>query len=515
MYSKIISGTIVGIDGVLIIVEADIRDGLPMFSMVGYLASEVKEAKERVRTAIKNSGFQLPSKRITINLSPADMRKQGSAFDLPIAAAVLASLGVIPTEYFHNILIIGELGLNGDINPVNGVLSLVLHAKKQGIKVCIVPFDNSVEGALVTGIDIIGVKTLKETVTFLNNPITIEPEFVDMDEFLKESPFDEKEDFSDIKGQTLAKRGLEIAAAGMHNIMLMGPPGAGKSMMASRVPSILPQLSLKESLEITQIYSVCGLLDKNSILMNKRPFRSPHHTISSLALAGGGRIPRPGEISLAHKGVLFLDELSEYSRNSLEVLRQPLEERKIYLSRVHSSSVFPADIMLITAMNPCPCGYYPDRSRCMCTPMQIKRYRNRISQPLLDRIDMHVEVRALSYEDIESEKQGETSRVIRNRIEEALQIQKERYQNSDILFNSQIAAKDIGKYCKLGEPQRKLLKKAFENMGLSTRGYHRILKVARTIADLNSSEFILSDHIIEAISYRETEQRQNSWGDFT
>ena len=388
MYSKVLSGLVQGVEGTLISVETDIHDGLPVMNMVGYLSSCVREAGERVRTALRNSDFSLPPKRVTINLFPADIRKEGTAFDLPIAVGILASMGIIPIDTINSILIIGELGLDGHVNSVNGVLAIVHHAYTCGVRSCIVPAGNSGEAAIIEGMTVIPVESLRELVDHLCGIHIIEPEYVDVDAVLS-SYMEEEGDFSEVKGHETLKRGIEIAAAGMHNILMTGPAGAGKSMIARRIPSILPRLTLDESIEITKIYSVAGMLDEGHPVINRRPFRSPHHTISLHALSGGGRDPRPGEISLAHGGVLFLDELPEFSRNVLEVMRQPLEEGVVHISRLNGTYRFPADFMLVAARNPCPCGQYPDMNRCTCTVNQIRNYNARISKPLLDRIDIN------------------------------------------------------------------------------------------------------------------------------
>ena len=503
MLGYVLSGTVAGIERVPVMVEADISDGLPQFDMVGFLASEVKEARERVRTAVKNTGFFLEPRRYTINLSPADLRKEGNLFDLPIAIAVLIGLGILPQNTVDDCMIFGELGLDGSIRPINGALPLVNAAAGNGISRCIVPRDNGLEASVVEDIDVFALSTLAEVTDYLLNPEKYTPVMTDAAKLLSDQQEEVGEDFSDINGQTAAKRATTIAAAGFHNILYIGPPGSGKSMMARRIPTILPQLTLSEAIELTKIYSICGLLPRQKALIGTRPFRSPHHTTSMQAMTGGGRVPRPGEISLADRGVLFLDELPEFNNSSLEVLRQPLEDRQIVLARVHGTYRYPADFQLVAAMNPCKCGYYPDRSKCSCTPADVARYVGRISRPLLDRIDLCVEMPRIEYSDLAgvSEK-NETSAAIRQRVERAVNIQKERYKNEKILFNSQLSARLIEKYCPLGKAEREVLGQAFEAMNLSARAYHRIIKVARTIADLDGAERIGVKHITEAIGYR-------------
>ncbi|ROR30754.1 magnesium chelatase family protein [Mobilisporobacter senegalensis] len=507
MFNKTFSAAVHGINGFLVQVEADISDGLPEFLMVGYLASEVKEAKERVRISLKNSGFKLPVKRITINLSPADVKKEGTAFDLPIAVAILVTLGFIPEENIRDTLIIGELSLNGEINKVNGVLPIVKMALGQGFSRCIVPLDNAKEGAVISDIDVIGVKSLEEVVRYLNNESIIEPEYVDVEKLFQHYDEETDIDFSDIHGQVAAKRAVEIAVSGMHNILFIGTPGAGKTMLAKRIPTIMPELTLEESMEISKVYSVFGLLNNDQSLILKRPFRSPHHTISLTALTGGGRKARPGEISLANGGVLFLDELPEFNKNTLEILRQPLEDKDVTITRLNGSFRYPANFMLVAAMNPCNCGYYPDRNRCSCSVNQVQRYLGKISQPLLDRIDICIETLQINYKELEQNIINESSREIRKRVMKARMIQLERYQEEEIHFNSELTPKMIQKYCNLGASEKRLLEKAFHHLNLSARAYHRILKVARTIADLEDSLDIKASHLNEAICYRSIDKK--------
>ena len=507
MFSKALSAAVNGIDGFIVSVEADVSDGLPLFELVGFLGSEVREARERVRISLKNSGYRLPAKRITINLSPADIRKEGTAFDLPIAIAILTAFSYIPQENLEQTLMIGEVSLNGDINKVNGVLPIVYTALKQGFTRCIVPIGNVKEGAVVQGIEVYGVNNIQEVVQFLNNDRFLEPFFVNLEELFSNDEGQDDLDFSDVTGQEIAKRAIEVAAAGMHNLLMMGPPGAGKTMLAKRIPTIMPDLSLEESLEISKIYSISGLLNNNQSLIQIRPFRSPHHTITTAALAGGGRIPMPGEISLAHLGVLFLDEFPEFKRNTIEILRQPLEESEVTISRLQGTYRYPADFMLIAAMNPCSCGYFPDRNKCNCSPNQVKRYLGKISRPLLDRIDICIEALQVNYKDLQNKKTAEPSKNIRKRVMLARNIQVVRYKEEKFYFNSQLTPKTIDKYCKLGKEEQKLLEKAYAKMNLSARAYHRILKVSRTIADLDNSEKIMVKHLSEAICYRSLDKK--------
>lgn len=511
MFSMAFSATVAGINAVIVQVEADVSDGLPLFDLVGLLSSEVKEAKERVRIALKNSGYIMPPKRITINLSPADIRKEGTAFDLPIAIAILTASGFIPQDFLTKTLIVGELSLDGKISSVNGILPIVSTAKKEGFLRCIVPKTNVKEGAVVQGIDVFGVESLIQATEFLLGNINLEAEFIDIDEIFRyQNKLENQLDFTDIVGQDSVKRALEIAVAGQHNILMVGAPGAGKTMLARRIPSIMPELSLEESLELTKIYSVAGELNSNQPLMVERPFRAPHHTITQTALIGGGRVPKPGEISKASEGILFLDELPEFNSQTLEVLRQPLEENSVTVSRLNASYTYPANVMLVAAMNPCKCGHYPDRSVCHCSERDVFRYLGHISRPLLDRIDICVEVPKISFSDLHSERKCETSEKIRERVKNAHEIQAKRYADKSIYFNSRISGRYIKKYCPLGVEEEHLMKQVFDVMNLSARGYHRILKVARTIADLDGEERIRKEHLSEAICYRSLEHK--FWG---
>ena len=511
MFSVSYSAALQGIKGSIVHVEADVSDGMPFFSMVGYLASEVKEAKERVRIAIKNQGFHLKPKKITINLSPADLRKEGTGFDLPIAAAILASSGYFPKEKLEGIVLVGELNLDGKVSSVNGVLPIIYTAYENGFRKCIVPAGNAREGAVFEDMEIIGVESLKEVVEYLAGLSNIIPvERVNFAEISEGNAGENIPDFKDIIGQKALIRALEVAAAGRHNVLMIGPPGSGKTMAAKRMPGILPSLSLEESVEISKIYSVSGLLKEENGLVMKRPFRSPHHTITPTALVGGGVSPKPGEVSLSSGGVLFLDELPEFNKGTLEILRQPLEEKEVHIARLNGNYCYPADFMLVAAMNPCNCGYYPDRKRCNCSVNQVKRYLGKISEPLLDRIDICTEVMPVSVEMLQTEKEGRSSAQIRETVEKARKIQKERYEGEDILFNSHLNSSQIKKYCDLGAKEKVFLEEIFKKYKLSTRAYHRILKVARTIADLEGAKKITTTHLSEAFFYRSLDKKY--WG---
>ncbi len=509
-FSTVVSATLQGIRAELIHVEADVSNGLPVFHMVGYLSSEVKEAAERVKTAIRNCNIQIPPKKIVVNLAPATLRKRGAAFDLPVALAVLTSVGVFPAERLKGVMVVGELGLNGNVQKVSGILPMVRKAKSLGYHTCLIPKQNVSEGALVSGVEILGAESLEQVCRYLKGECEILP-WTCSDGESSGNPLESVLlDYSDIKGQEVVKRAVEVAVSGGHNLLFVGPPGSGKSMAAKRIPTILPTPSMEESLEITEVYSIVGKIDENRPLITGRPFRSVHHTTTKAALVGGGGVPVPGEISLAHGGVLFLDELAEFQKNVLEVLRQPLEEHKIHLARSQGNYVFPADFMLVAAMNPCPCGNYPDHTKCICTPGQIRQYLGRVSQPFLDRMDICVEAPRIPYEHLKGEQAQETSAQIRKRVCHVREIQRERYQGTEIVTNARLGVKELNAYCCLGPEEETLMKQAFTTLGLTARTYHKILRVARTIADMEQSEAIQKSHLKEAIGYRTLDKKY--WG---
>ncbi len=501
MFSTVLSATLQGLHVEFVQVEADISNGLPMFHLVGYLSSEVKEAGDRVRSAIRNSGFVLPAKKMVINLSPANIRKKGTIFDLPIAVSVLAALEEFEESVLKDMLFVGELSLDGSIKRVPGILPIVLEAQKQGVKRCIIPKENQKEGELVAGIDVIGVSNLQEVCGLLKGNIKDKIKSNNsnpMQIFVPES----YDDFADIRGQHLVKRAAEIAVAGNHNLLMTGASGSGKTAIAKRIPSILPPLTLEESIELTMIYSILGEVDENHPLKTERPFREVNATITQAALLGGGRIPRPGEISLAHKGVLFMDEIAEFSRSVMESLRKPMEDHNIKIVREMGEFEFPADFLLVAAMNPCPCGNYPDLNRCTCTSAQIQNYVGKLSQPFLDRIDLCVEVQKVQYSDLADTGKEEDSKAIRERILRARQVQSERYCREGISTNAQISMQRIEEFCTLGSAEKEIMEKAYERLGLSARSYHKVLRVARTIADLEGKDKIEGKHLREALSYR-------------
>jgi magnesium chelatase family protein len=507
MLAKVLSSALHGIDAILVDVEVDIAQGLPQFNTVGLPDGAVKESKDRVKSALKNSGYDFPTRRITVNLAPADIRKEGASFDLPMSVGILAATGIVRKTRLQDYILLGELSLDGGVKPVRGCLSVAVAAREAGFAGIIVPWDNAGEAAVVEGIDVIGVAELAQVVEFLNGERAIPPVRVDVHElFRRYSEYGE--DFSEVKGQEHAKRALEVAAAGAHNLLMIGPPGSGKTMLARRIPSILPRMSFAEAIETTKIFSVMGLLDRERSLIASRPYRSPHHTISDIGLIGGGNTPRPGEVSLAHNGVLFLDELPEFKKHVLEVLRQPLEDGRVTISRALTTITYPSRIMMVSAMNPCKCGQSGEQSSsCSCTPREIHQYRSRISGPLLDRIDIHIEVPAVRYRDLADRSEGEGSAEIARRVELAREFQQERFKGTKVHSNAQMTPRQIRKFCEPDAAGHRLLEVVTERLGLSARAYTRILKVARTIADLEGSEAVREQHLSEAIQYRSLDRK--------
>ncbi len=503
MFTETLSATLQGINALIVHVETDISNGLPVFNIVGSPGTEIREARDRIRAALKNNDILLPPQRITINLSPGDLKKDGTGYDLPIAIGILTAMNYLDPDAVSGILFLGEIGLNGEIRSVRGVLPVVTAAAKEGIKECIVPADNAGEGAMIPGIKVRGASSLEEVIEYL---ITGREEILPAVSADPKPVFDNRDeripDFAQVKGQERAKRAAVISAAGFHSLLMTGPPGAGKSMIARRIPGILPPLSLPEALELTAIYSVAGCMPKGKALIGSRTFQAPHHSVTRTALVGGGQYPKPGIISLAHRSVLFLDELPEFGRDTIECLRQPLEDKMISISRVRYNVEYPADFLLICAMNPCPCGYYPDRGKCSCTENEIKKYLGRISGPILDRIDLCTELKNVDMADMRSDDKGLTSAEMTEMVERARKAQEERYKGTGIRFNSDLKADETDRICRLRPKEEKLMEGLYKKLGLSARSYHRILKVSRTIADIEGSEDITAEHLLEASSYR-------------
>ena len=514
MFSTIYSGAVCGLQAYLIRVEVDLAGGLPAFQMVGSLGGEVRESKERVCVAMKNSGFLIPPSHITVNLAPADRRKDGTAFDLPIAIGLLQDMELLKEEAVKDILFLGELGLNGEIKRVKGVLPIVREAARQGIRRAVVPKENALEAAVIPQVTVWGAGSLTELLTALLHPEEDHEEIyrprVRAEDLLQQGERDKRGDFREVAGQESARRGALIAAAGFHNLLMMGPPGVGKSMIAGRIPGILPPLTLEESLEVTSIYSVSGLLPPERALITARPFYAPHHNVTQAALIGGGTaVPRPGMVSLAHRGVLFLDELPQFQRAVLDSMRQPLEERRVQIARSAGMITYPSDFMLVAAMNPCPCGYYPDRNKCRCTQPQIEKYLGKVSGPLLDRIDLCVELQPVDILHLQKNGAGESSESMREKINAARRMQEKRYAGTDYRFNGDVSSADAEKYCVLGKEEKRVMEQLYHTLALSARAYHRILKTARTIADLEASEEITKEQLLEAACYRPSEEY---WG---